>query len=215
MLHDTPRNAYLPRAPSELQHDVDAPPLSVDTTIGCAAIVGIAASLAIAPDLRGALGALLAVIMVAIAAIDARRFIIPNELNVAAFGLALVAAAVAQGAEAAFPALADAFVRGVVLALLFLGISLGYRHLRGRDGLGFGDVKLAGVAGAWLDWQTLAISIEIAALAAIAVYLVRRHALGQSMSLTSRLPFGLFFAPAIWLGWLLETAGLLPFGVTP
>ena len=64
-------------------------------------------------------------------------------------------------------------------------------------------------------WQTLAIAVEIAALAAIAAYLVCRYALGQSMSLTSRLPFGLFFAPAIWLGWLLQTAGLLPLGVTP
>jgi len=27
--------------------------------------------------------------------------------------------------------------------------------------------------------------------------------------MTSRLPFGLFFAPAIWLGWLLETAMVL------
>src|SRR5262245_10637688 len=214
MLHDTPHNAYLDRALTELGRGVDAPPLSIDTAIACAAIVGIAASLAIAPDLRGVLGALLAVAMVAIAAIDARHFIIPNELNAAAFGLALVAAA-AQDPDAALPAMAEAVVRGAVLALLFFGICVGYRRLRGRDGLGLGDVKLAGVAGAWLGLQTLAISIEIAALAAIAAYLVRRYALGQSMDLTSRLPFGLFFAPAIWLGWFMEATNLLPFGVMP
>src|SRR5262245_11167471 len=200
MLHDTPHSTYVDQALTELGRGVDAPPLSVDTAVACAAIVGIAASLAIAPDLRGALGALLAVVVVAIAATDARHFIIPNELNAAAFGLALVAA-VAQDSDAALPAMAEGIIRGVVLALLFLGISVGYRQLRGRDGLGLGDVKLAGVAGAWLDWQTLAIAIELAALAAIAVYLVCRYTLGQSMSPASRLPFGLFFAPAIWLGW--------------
>jgi len=210
MLHDT----HMDRALTALGRDAADPPMSVETAIACAAIVGITASLAIAPDLRGVLGALLAVVMVAIAATDARRFIIPNELNAGALGLALVAAA-AQDSDAALPAMAEAIIRGAVLALLFLGINVGYRQLRGRDGLGLGDVKLAGVAGAWLDWQTLAIAIELAALAAIAVYLVRRHALGQSMSPASRLPFGLFFAPAIWLGWLMETAGLLPLGMVP
>ncbi|MGA9323875.1 MAG: hypothetical protein WBW06_22710 [Xanthobacteraceae bacterium] len=34
-----------------------------------------------------------------------------------------------------------------------------------------------------------------------------RHLLGQrdQLRLTSRLPFGLFLAPAIWLGWLLQS----------
>src|SRR5262245_60617478 len=116
MLHDGPSDAYLDRALTELGRGVDAPPPSVDTAIACAAIVGIAASLAIAPDLRGALGALLAVVVVAIAAIDARWFIIPNELNAAALGLALVAAAV-QNSDAALPAVAEALVRGAALAL--------------------------------------------------------------------------------------------------
>jgi len=210
MLHDSHMNRVL----AALGRDAEAPPPSVDTGIACAAIVGIAASLAIAPDLRGVLGALLAVVAVAIAAIDGRRFIIPNELNAAAFCLALVAAA-AKDFDAAFPAMADAVVRGAVLALLFFGLSVGYRRIRGHDGLGLGDVKLAGAAGAWLDWQTVAVAVEIAAFAAIAVYLARRYVLGQSMSLTSRLPYGLFFAPAIWLGWLMETAGLLPLGMMP
>ena len=45
-----------------------------------------------------------------------------------------------------------ALLRGAVLALLFLGAARRYRRLRGRDGIGLGDVKLAGVAGAWLGW---------------------------------------------------------------
>jgi leader peptidase (prepilin peptidase)/N-methyltransferase len=70
------------------------------------------------------------------------------------------------------------------------------------------------VAGAWLDWLTMAIAVELAAVAGLVTYLVRRHWLGRQLHMTSRLPFGLFFAPAIWVGWLLETTMVLafPFG---
>ena len=34
----------------------------------------------------------------------------------------------------------------------FFALRYGYARLRGRQGLGLGDVKLAFVAGAWLDW---------------------------------------------------------------
>jgi leader peptidase (prepilin peptidase)/N-methyltransferase len=89
--------------------------------------------------------------------------------------------------------------------LLFLGLRVAYRGLRGREGIGLGDVKLAVVAGAWLSWLTIPIAVELAALAGLATYLVRRYWLGRALQMHSRLPFGLFFAPAIWLGWLLET----------
>ena len=57
-----------------------------------------------------------------------------------------------------------ALLRGAVLALLFLGLRVLYRRVRGRDGIGLGDVKLAGVVGAWLGWVTIPIAVEIAAL---------------------------------------------------
>jgi leader peptidase (prepilin peptidase)/N-methyltransferase len=78
--------------------------------------------------------------------------------------------------------------------------------LRGREGLGWGDVKLAGVAGVWLDLVMLPIAIEIAALGAIAVYLWRQYSRSRPLRLESRLPFGAFLAPSIWLGWLLEAS---------
>jgi leader peptidase (prepilin peptidase)/N-methyltransferase len=102
--------------------------------------------------------------------------------------------------------MAAAALRGGVLALLFLGLRVAYRELRGREGIGLGDVKLAVVAGAWLGWLIIPIAVELAAVAGLATYLVQRYWLGRSLQLHSRLPFGLFFAPAIWLGWLLETS---------
>jgi leader peptidase (prepilin peptidase)/N-methyltransferase len=169
-----------------------------------AAIASAAVSVWADPGLRGASGAMLALVVLWIALVDARWQIIPNELNAAAFALGLLHAVI-QNPHAASEAVAAAVLRAAILASLFLGLRWAYRCWRGREGIGLGDVKLAGVAGAWLDWTTIPIAIEIAALSALAVYGTQRYWFGRPLSPTSRLPFGLFFAPAIWLGWLLET----------
>ena len=96
-------------------------------------------------------------------------------------------------------------MRGAVSALTFLSVRIIYRRLRGREGIGLGDVKLAGVAGAWLDWSIIPVAIEIAAVAALGTYLVRYVWFRRAVRPTMRLPFGLFLAPAIWISWLLET----------
>ena len=85
---------------------------------------------------------------------------------------------------------------------IFLAFRAGYRRVRGVEGLGLGDVKLAGVAGVWLDWLDLPIAVEIAAIAALCLALVK-HAGRRGIDPRSRLPFGAFFAPAIWICWLL------------
>jgi leader peptidase (prepilin peptidase) / N-methyltransferase len=166
-------------------------------------LIACIASVGVAPNLRGALGAGLALLMAAIAVVDARRFTIPNGLTASALALAFAHAAI-QEPDGMIAAIADAAVRGAVLALLFLLLRELYVRLRRREGLGLGDVKLAGVCGAWLGWSMMPIAVEIAALAALAYYGMRHFAGVQSIRATSRIPFGLFLAPAIWLGWLLE-----------
>ncbi len=176
---------------------------SIQVTTAIAAVVGVTASLVAAPNTQGMAGAGLALIMIAIAVVDARRVIIPDDLNIAALALAFInATLVANGSV--IEAVASAVLRGGALALAFLGLRVIYRQLRKRDGLGLGDVKLAGVAGAWLGWQTMSIAVEIAAVSALIVYLGRQRALGRPLRSISYLPFGLFLAPAIWLGWLIE-----------
>jgi len=173
------------------------------------ALATITASIARAPGTIGLLGGGLALLALAIAAIDRRRFIIPNALTAAGFALG-IAHAVAQEPDAVPRAIVMATIRGLAFATSLLVVRAVYARARGREGLGLGDVKLAGVAGTWLDWSMMPLSIEIAALTALATYLIQRFAFGRMLSATTRLPFGLFFAPAIWMCWLLE-APLSPF----
>jgi leader peptidase (prepilin peptidase)/N-methyltransferase len=179
------------------------------TVAAAIAVACMAASIVVAPNARGVCGAGLALLVGIIAAVDARHFVIPDELNVTALVLAFIDAGIGNY-DAVTEAIFSIIIGGSALSLAFLGLRAAYRRLRQRDGLGLGDVKLAGVAGAWLDWPTIPIAIEIAALTALAAYMIRRYASASEFRPTSRLPFGLFFAPAIWLGWFLEILQLAP-----
>lgn len=172
--------------------------------IAPAGLLGVGVSFALSPNLAGAFGAALALLMLAIAVSDARHFLVPNVLTAPAFLLGLVFE-VLFGAEPFVSAITVCLLRALAAALPFLALMLLYQWLRGRPGLGMGDVKLAAVAGAWLDWVTIAWVIEAAALAAIITYAVWRYLLHRPVTPTTRLPFGLFFAPAIWLGWVAQT----------
>jgi leader peptidase (prepilin peptidase)/N-methyltransferase len=169
-----------------------------------AGLLGVGASFAVSPNLAGAFGAALALLMLAIAVSDARHFLVPNVLTAPAFLLGLLFEAAFSG-EPLGAAVALCVFRALAAALPFLALMVLYQWLRGRPGLGMGDVKLAAVAGAWLDWVTIPWVIEAAALAALIAYAVWRYLLHRPVTATTRLPFGLFFAPAIWLGWVAQT----------
>jgi leader peptidase (prepilin peptidase)/N-methyltransferase len=169
------------------------------------AVTAFAASTVVTPGSRGVLGGVLALLMLAVFLTDARFFVIPDLLSATAFAVGLLHAEV-QSPDLAFEATAMAVLRGATLAMAFGGLRLGYRWWRGREGMGLGDVKLAAVAGVWLDWPTMPIAVEIAALSALAVYAFRQLVLRRPIDPTAKVPFGVFFAPAIWLGWLIESA---------
>ena len=189
--------------------DGDEP--GVRPALGISLLASSLASLLAAPGAEGLYGAFLAVLMLAIAANDARHFLIPNGLTGAAFALALLRA----GADGGVPELLWAAFRAAAVALPLLALMLLYRRWRGRDGLGLGDVKLAAVCGAWLDLATVVAVIELAALSAIAAYAISAAVQRKPMRRTAFLPFGLFLAPAIWIGWLGETWFSNPLALWP
>jgi leader peptidase (prepilin peptidase) / N-methyltransferase len=178
-----------------------ASPLTLAAWVA-AGLCAIVVSALTAPGLSGILGAGLALVMIAIAVIDARHFLIPNELVLAGLVLGLAAAAAQPGRWVVN--VAGAAGRGLVVALLFFAFRTLYRWLRGREGIGLGDVKLAAVAGAWLSWTAVALAIDIAALSALAAVLLDMLR-GRKFTAVTRVPFGLFFAPAIWLAWVVDT----------
>jgi leader peptidase (prepilin peptidase) / N-methyltransferase len=165
-----------------------------------AALCAFIASAVAAPGLSGFLGGGLAVVMIVVAAVDARHFVIPDKLVLAALALGLLEAFF-SGTGRPVGDLLSSVLRAVVMAALFLGFRIAYRRIRGREGLGLGDVKLAAVAGLWLNWMMAAIAIDIAAVSALATVVVGA-ARGRKISGQPKFPFGLFFAPAIWLAWL-------------
>lgn len=168
-----------------------------------ALLAAVLGSLVAAPGPDGLCGAALAALMLAITVSDAERYIIPNELVAAAVALALLRAATI-GPDAGWLAVAWTVVRAAAIAVPLLALMEFYRRWRGRDGLGLGDVKLAGVAGAWLGWTTIFTALELAALTALAAYLVTALLRRRTLRGTAFLPFGAFLAPSIWLGWLAE-----------
>jgi len=146
----------------------------------------------------------LAALMLAIAISDWRCYRVPDALTLAALalrGLALLASHSPQ------PELCAAAARAAVMATLFYGFRAAYRRWRGRDGLGLGDVKLAAVAGAWVDWRLLPFVVEFAALSGLAVALLRAVGSGASLHAETKLPFAVGFAPAIFVGWQLQSLG--------
>jgi leader peptidase (prepilin peptidase) / N-methyltransferase len=167
------------------------------------AVTAFAASAVAAPGSRGVLGGVLALLMLAVVLTDARFFVIPDVLSATAFAVGLLQAVV-QNPDLPLEAIVLAVLRGAFLVSTFGGLRWAYRWWRGREGIGLGDVKLAGVAGVWLDWPMIPIAVEIAALSALAVYGFRQLVLRRPIHATAKVPFGVFFAPAIWLGWLIE-----------
>ena len=171
--------------------------------IGAAALLVVAASLYAAPGIAGLAGAGLGLIMLAVAVVDARLLMIPDELSALAVALGLADVGFERWRDMPAPAL-DALIRAAATAAVFFAFRLAYRRLRGREGMGLGDVKLAGVAGIWLDWPGLPIAVEIAALGTLGFVAWRLIGARRAPDPSAKLPFGAFFAPAIWMCWLTE-----------
>ena len=136
---------------------------------------------------------------------DMDAFIIPDWASLG--GLALGLALAAFGAPG-LPALADAALgAGVGFALIY-AINALYRAWRGHDGMGFGDVKLMAMFGAWLGAGALlpilfAASFSGAVFGIVMLSMARLRAGAAARDAAkAMLPFGCFLVPIAFL-WLL------------
>jgi leader peptidase (prepilin peptidase)/N-methyltransferase len=132
--------------------------------------------------------AVFALALLAIALIDLDHRIIPDELSVGGLVIGLTARGFTL----------DGVLAGLIGALVGAGslylVALGYRKATGVEGLGGGDVKLAGMIGAFLGWPGVFLTIFSAALAGSLVGGILIAA-GRGTRRTA-LPFGTLLAPA-------------------
>ncbi len=143
--------------------------------------------------------------MMLIALVDRRLFLIPDIVVLPTIPIGLIASGslVSPWADALAPL--DSLAGVLVGPLVLLLVRWIYSRLRGREGLGLGDVKLIGAAGAWVGLSQLPLVVLIAslgALLAVAGRSVVSRRRGDDLGLASAIPFGLFLAPAIWLVWM-------------
>jgi leader peptidase (prepilin peptidase) / N-methyltransferase len=170
-----------------------------------AAALGVAALSVYALAPRAALvSCALGWAMLAIAAIDARRFMIPDALSLPAIAAGLLASGCLLDPAIDQLVSLDSVIGACLGGAGFWLVREAYWRLRGREGLGLGDVKLAAAAGAWLGWEHLADVVLLASATALGFALLLAVGGRGGLSWRKRIPFGTFLAPAIWIAWFLQ-----------
>ncbi|HEY7856648.1 MAG TPA: prepilin peptidase [Terriglobales bacterium] len=176
-----------------------------------------------AGDERGFIrAAFFAACLLALAVCDAECRQLPDEITLGGWAVGL---ALASWAGALTPALAASFGGAGVLA----AVGLGYQRARRREGLGWGDVKMVGLLGAFLGFEGMFVAVLLGSLAAAVVGVAQmlgvtmaRRRRGQSWRraraaaatylTTASLPLGVYLAAgagialargaSMWRAWI-------------
>ena len=177
------------------------------TALACSLGIAGVSFAAFAP-LTALVSCLLGWTMLAIAVIDARRFTIPDLLSLPAIPAGLLASGWLldpwSGQLVSLQHLIGACLGGAAFWL----VREAYWRLRGREGLGLGDVKLAAAGGAWIGWEHLADMVLLAAVGALGFAIALAALRRGRLSGGEMIPFGTFLAPSIWVVWALRAWAL-------
>jgi len=167
-------------------------PLHGRVEAGCAVIGALA--LGAMPNLGGIGWAVFGWLLLTLAVLDWRHFWLPDALTLPLAFLGFTIGLWATDVTPVDRAIGAAAGYGALLA-----IALGYRAVRGRDGLGLGDAKLLGALGAWMGWQALPFILLIASVTGLLVMLVT----GRAKAAGARVPLGTFLALAAFPAWII------------
>ena len=157
----------------------------------------------------GVMAVVLLLGLVPLAVIDARVKRLPNPIvaTLAVLGIALVLVAGATTDE--WRRVIEAVISGLAAFAFFVVLAEGSQLLTGRSGMGWGDVKLAGVLGLYLGWlapRYVIIGLLLAFFSG-AIVGVGLIVFGKGTR-TTALPFGVYLA----LGALLAVIVAQPIG---
>jgi leader peptidase (prepilin peptidase) / N-methyltransferase len=141
--------------------------------------------------------AVLGGLMITGADVDARTCLLPDFVTWGALACGVIAAAGLNPYDQ-WHAGAVAISRATVTAFAVALLRWFHARLRAREGLGFGDVKLAAAVGAWLPLDAIPTCFGLAAGSALVAVLFARLR-GEAISTSTKIPFGAFLCPALWL----------------
>jgi leader peptidase (prepilin peptidase)/N-methyltransferase len=167
------------------------------STVSTSSTTGIAATTGIVSWIVGLVAFLyLAAVSVVLALIDLDTHTLPNRIVLPSYlvGIALLGAASILSGD--YGALLRAGIGMAALWLAYLAMALAY-----PGGMGFGDVKLAGVLGlylAWVGWGALAVGAFAAFLLGglFSIGLIIARKAGRK----SGIPFGPWMLAGAWVG---------------
>lgn len=134
--------------------------------------------------------------LVALTIIDLRVLRLPDVLTLPLLGIGLATSAAHGGGGLVWSG-AGALLGGLSL----FAVAAAYRALRGRDGLGLGDVKLFAASGSWVGVEGLA-SVLLVACASALIVVAALLVSGRELDRQSAVPFGPFLAFGLWVVWL-------------
>jgi leader peptidase (prepilin peptidase) / N-methyltransferase len=157
-------------------------------------------------DIDAVFGALLAATALWVAAVDLNRFEIPDMANIAILALGVVWSLLSMGVDS--EVIGEMAMRSLLAAGLLFVVREVYRMVRHVHGLGLGDVKLAGAGAAWLSWPHFVLALLVATVAGIILVLIRAVLSGERIQAGTAIPFGALLAPAIWVSWVAQAAGI-------
>jgi leader peptidase (prepilin peptidase)/N-methyltransferase len=154
---------------------------------------------------------ILCAMLVTLAFSDAETRILPDEFTLGGLGVGLIFAALVPVPDSTFRAVAGiaGWVhlswRQISLAEAFLGAILPagslwfggwlFQKIRHKDGLGFGDVKMMAMVGAFLGVRGTLLTLIVGSMLGSVIGILYIKATKQDMG-TYELPFGTFLAAA-------------------
>jgi leader peptidase (prepilin peptidase) / N-methyltransferase len=142
----------------------------------------------------------LAFTMLLITIIDSRVMLIPDVLSLPAIPAGLIAAMVIEH-RGVTDVLWDHGLAALIASGFLFVLRASYLRLRGVEGLGLGDVKLAAAAGAWVGLEMLSVTCLLATCGALVAVAMKSFAGGNTLHMKIAIPFGSFIALAILLSW--------------
>ena len=170
--------------------------IALPVMIAACALVAAWALLVVYGMTAIALSLCLGFALVVLAATDMLAFRLPDALTFPLIAAGFVAAELLP-AEQLWK-----HVTGAAIGFLALwAVGWLFHRLRGREGLGLGDAKLAAAAGAWLGLEPFPSVLLIASVMGILWFGVIALLRGRA-ALGERLAFGVPLCFAIWLVWL-------------